>query len=77
MTRKIPLTTVIIYEAPYELEDMHIYRVLSKYGDIKGNINRHKHRGTNIENGNRSVVFNDLPSNIPTVLWVNGNNMCR
>ena len=40
-TRKIPLTTVIIYEAPYELDDIHIYRILSKYGDIKGNITRH------------------------------------
>ena len=74
-TRKFPLTTVIIYEAPYELEDMHIYRVLSKYGDIKGNINRHKHKRTNIENGNRSVVFNDLPRNIHTVLWVNVNKI--
>ena len=43
-TSKIPLTAVIIYEAPYELDDMHIYRILSKYGDLKGNITRHKHK---------------------------------
>ena len=26
-TKKVPLTTVIIYEAPYELEDHHVYKV--------------------------------------------------
>lgn len=73
--RRVPLTTVIIYEAPYELDDANLYRVLSKYGDIKGNIIRHRHKGTTIENGNRSVIFNELPRNIPTVLWVSGNRI--
>ena len=31
-TKKVPLTTVIIYEAPYELEDHHVYRVMRKLG---------------------------------------------
>ena len=34
MWEKVPLTTVIIYEAPYELEDHHVYRVMKKFGDI-------------------------------------------
>ena len=55
MWERVPFTTVIIYEAPYELEDHHVYRVMKKFGDIKGGISRHKHKGTNIENGNKDL----------------------
>ena len=74
-TKKIPLTIVIIYEAPYELEDHHVYRILRKFGKIKGGISRHKHRGTNIENGNRSIIYASEPQNIPGTLWIQGNKV--
>ena len=74
-TKKVPLTTVIIYEAPYELEDHHVYRVMRKFGEIKGGISRHKHRGTNIENGNRSLIYSAEPRNIPGTLWIQGNKV--
>ena len=74
-TKKVPLTTVIIYEAPYELEDHHVYKVMRKFGEIKGGISRHKHRGTNIENGNRSLIYAAEPRNIPGTLWIQGNRV--
>ena len=63
------LTSVVLYEVADEIEDEEILTVLRKYGSIKG---------FSVENGNRSVLFNDPPENIPTFLWVGGNRVkCR
>ena len=72
------LTSVVLYEVADEIEDEEILTVLRKYESIKGGMHRHLHKGFSVENGNRSVLFNDPPENIPTVLWVGGNRVkCR
>ena len=48
---------------------------MKKFGEIKGSISRHKHRGTNIENGNRSLIYTSEPRNIPGTLWIQGNKV--
>ena len=72
------LTSVVLYEVADEIEDEEILTVLRKYGNIKGGMHGHRHKGYTVENGNRSVLFDDPPDNIPTVLWVGGNRVkCR
>ena len=73
--RRKDFVTVVVYEAPYELKDSDLKSVLSKYGRIKGDVIRHHHKGYDIENGNRSVLYYEKPSNIPTTLWVQGNKV--
>lgn len=51
---------------PHELEDKHIINKLKNYGEIKGDIQRHEIRGTNILNGNRSIDFVKITESIPT-----------
>lgn len=71
-------TSVVVYEVPDEIEDEEIMVVLRKYGNIRGEMHRHLHKGYSVENGNRSVLFSDPPDNIPTILWVGGNRIkCR
>ena len=65
------LTSVVLYE----IEDEEILTILRKYGSIKGGMHRHLHKGFSVENGNRSVLYNDPPENIPTILWVGGNRV--
>lgn len=72
---KKPLITVVIYEAPHELEDIHIINKLKTYGEIKGEVSRHKIRGTNILNGNRSIDFTTINESIPTTLHIKGNKI--
>lgn len=72
---KKPVISVVIYEAPCELEDTHIYNKLKQYGEIKGEVQKHRFRGTNILNGNRSVNFTKINLNIPTTLYVKGNRI--
>ena len=61
--------------APYELKDSDLKSVLSKHGRIKGGVIRHHHKGYDIQNENRSVLYYEKPSNIPTTLWVQGNKV--
>lgn len=72
---KRPVISVIIYEAPYELADLHILNKLKQYGEVKGEIQRHRYRGTNILNGNRSLNFSKINLSIPTTLYVKGNRI--
>ena len=69
------LTSVVLYEVPDEIEGEEILTVLRRYGNIKGEMLRHLHKGFTVENGNRSVLFDDPPDNIPTVIWVGGNRV--
>lgn len=70
-----PLISVIIYEAPYEMENVAIEKKLEKYGTMKGGVIRHKFKGTNVENGVRSVLFHNIQDNIPTTLHIQGNKL--
>ena len=69
------LITVVIYEAPHELEDLHIINKLKNYSEIKGELSRHKIRGTDILNGNRSLDFIKINESIPTTLHIKGNKI--
>ena len=69
--KKKPLITVVIYEAPCELEDIHIINKLKSYGEVKGEISKHRIRGTDILNGNRSIDFIKINESIPTTLHIN------
>ena len=72
------LISVVVYEVPDEIEDEEIMVVLRKYGEIRGEMYRHLHKGFSVENGNRSVLYERQPANIPTILWVGGNKIkCR
>ena len=74
--RRNPITKVLIFEAPYELEDKHIITKLSPYGILQTNkIFNHKYRGTEIYNGVRSVNFTTIVKPIPTTLFVRGNRL--
>lgn len=73
--KKKPLITVVIYEAPCELEDTHIINKLKSYGEIKGEMSKHRIRGTDILNGNRSIDFIKINESIPTTLHIKGNKI--
>ena len=74
--RRNPITKVLIFEAPYELEDKHIITKLSPNGILQTNkIFKHKYRGTEIYNGVRSVNFTTIVKPIPTTLFVRGNRL--
>ena len=66
---------MVIYEAPCELEDVHIINKLNNYGEIKGKISKHKIRRTDILNGNRSIDFVKINESIPTTLHIKGNKI--
>ena len=64
---------MIIYEAPYELQDKYILAKLGNYGMLNSQtVFSHKHRGTDIYNGVRSISFKSLNKAIPTTMFVRG-----
>ena len=64
----------MIYEAPYELENQHIYNKLSTYGEVADQtIYMHKYKNTGILNGVRSLAFIKINKPIPTTMFVKGN----
>lgn len=66
--------TVLIYEAPFELENKHIYTKLQKYGELHSQyVGRHHYKNTTIQNGVRSLEFKTLTTAIPTTMFVRGN----
>ena len=73
---RVPVIKVIIYEAPYELQDKHILAKLGNYGVLSSQtVFSHKHRGTEIYNGVRSISFKSLNKAIPTTMFVRGNRI--
>ena len=73
---KIPLIKVLIFEAPYELEDQDILHKLMLYGDLQEYmVYNHKYRGTNVFNGVRSLNFKKIYKPIPTTLFIRGNRI--
>lgn len=73
---KIPLIKVLIFEAPFELEDQHILHKLMLYGELQEYmIYNHKYRGTNVFNGVRSLNFKKIHKPIPTTLFIRGNRI--
>ena len=74
--RRTPYTKIWIYEAPYELENKHIYQKLYTYGIPKEQtISRHKIPGMDIYNGVRSINFTSITKPIPTTLYIRGNRI--
>ena len=71
----VQLTKVSMYEVADEIEDDEILETLAEYGEIVGGITRHKHKGYDVENGVRSVVFYKEPKNIPGTIRVDGNKV--
>ena len=71
-----PITKVLIFEAPYELQDRYILQKLAPYGQLQTNsIYSHKIRGYDLYNRVRSINFLKLHKPIPTVLFVRGNRI--
>ena len=71
-----PITKVLIFEAPYELQYRYILQKFAPYGQLQTNsIFSHMIRGYDIYNGVRSVNFLKLHKPIPTVLFVRGNRI--
>ena len=69
-----PLTRVMIYEAPYELENQPIYNKLRMYGEVSDQtIYIHKYKNTRILNGVCSLAFLKINKPIPTTIVVKGN----
>ena len=58
-----------------EKSDLDIEKSLGKYGKMKGHLVRHLHKGFSIENGNRSVLFEEIEKDIPTIIWVQKNKV--
>ena len=64
----------MIYEAPYELENQHIYNKLRTYGEVADQtIYMHRYKNTGILNGVRSLAFTKINKPIPTTMFVKGN----
>ena len=73
---RVPVIKVIIYEAPYELQDRHILAKLGNYGVLSSQtVFSDKHRGTDIYNELRSISFKSLNKAIPTIMFVRGNRI--
>ena len=73
---RTPITKVLIFEAPYELPDVHILAKLQAYGTLQTNqVYSHKIRGYEILNGIKSINFKKIIKPIPTVLYVKGNKI--
>ena len=73
---RVPVIKVIIYEAPYELQDIHILAKLGNYGVLSSQtVFSHKHRGRDIYNGVRSISFKSLNKVIPTTIFVRENRI--
>ena len=74
--RKNPITKVLTFEAPFELEDRFILTKLSAYGILQVNtIYSHKYKGTEIYNGIKSVNFITIIKPIPATVFVRGNRL--
>ena len=74
--RGTPYTNIWKYEAPYELENRHIYQKLYTYGIPKEQtISRHKILVMVICNEVRSINFTSSTKHIPTILYVRGNRI--
>ena len=70
------ITKVLIFEAPYELPDVHILAKLQSYRTLQTNqVYSHKIRGCEILNGIKSANFKGIIKQIPTVLYVKGNKI--
>lgn len=73
---RIPTTRVMIYEAPYELENSAILNKIMQYGLLQEHeIIQHVFHGTEIHNGIRSVFFKAINKPIPTTIFVKGNKI--
>ena len=73
---KVPLTKVMIYEAPFHLENDLILKKLSQYGQLQDNkMIMYKHKGTDVYTGARSINFTKITKPIPTILFVQGNRV--
>ena len=73
---KVPLTKVMIYEAPFHLENDLILKKLSQYGQLQdNNMIMYKHKGTDVYTGARSINFTKITKPIPTILFVQGNRV--
>lgn len=74
--QKIPFTRLMIYEAPFELENSFIINKLQRYGElVENSVFMHTIRGTNISSGIRSIKFRKINIPIPTTLFVRGNKI--
>ena len=74
--QKIPVIKVMIFEAPFELDNFHIRQKLAYYGKIKDQeVYKHKFKGLDIYNGIRSINFLSLNKPLPTTMYVQGNRI--
>ena len=74
--QKIPVIKVMIFEAPFELDNFHIRQKLSYYGKIKDQeVYQQKFKGLDIYNGIRSINFLSLNKPLPTTMYVKGNRI--
>ena len=74
--QRIPAIKVWIYEAPYEIENMHIWQKRCTYGEQRDQaITRHNIPGLDIYNGVRSLSFKNISMPIPATLFVRGNRI--
>ena len=67
--------SVVCWEVQEEISDSDIEKCLAKYGKMKGHLVRHLHKGFKVENGNRSILFEEIEKDIPTIIWVQGNKV--
>ena len=74
--QKIPVIKVMIFEAPFELDNFYIRQKLAFYGKLKDQeIYQHKFKGLDIYNGVRSINFLTLNKPLPTTIYVQGNRI--
>ena len=74
--QKIPVIKVMIFEAPFELDNFHIRQKLAFYGKLKDQeVYQHKFKGLDIHNGVRSINFLSLNKPLPTTIYVQGNRI--
>ena len=74
--QKIPIIKVMIFEAPFELDNFHIRQKLAYYGKLKDQeVYQHKFKGLDIYNGIRSINFLSLNKPLPTTIYVQGNSI--
>ena len=74
--QKTPVIKVMIFEAPFELDNFHIRQKLAYYGKLKDQeVYQHKFKGLDIYNGIRSINFLSLNKPLPTTIYVQGNRI--
>ena len=74
--QKIPVIKVMIFEAPFELDNFHIRQKLAYNGKLKDQeVYQHKFKGLDIYNGIRSINFLSLNKPLPTTIYVQGNRI--